>query len=181
MAEIKSTLDLIMEKTKHLTLSAAEKESLEREEQLKKLPGHVQRFLDNSLTLPNLMQALDEVPRSLHREIHRELVSLFVGAFRLSARGEKCLDALRELSGGQDQPRIQQLRSLLERFEASRVEMAAVQAHRMRAELADLGIAGSAVVVRGEGSPVWQTLEHEYIRELNEVKSAWLRELAERT
>ncbi len=43
MAEIKSTLDLVMEKTRDLVLSREERKAMEREEQMKKVPAAVQR------------------------------------------------------------------------------------------------------------------------------------------
>ena len=178
MAEIKSTLDLIMEKTKHLTLSAQEKQQIEREDHLKKVPGYVQRFLDDALSLSNLIRELAAAPEPLREEIRRELIRRFLERFSLTATGKKSLEALQELSGSQNLARVRQLRSLLERFEASREELVTVQTERMRAELAATGISGSAVVVRVEASPQWLALELEYHRELSELQDAWLTALA---
>jgi hypothetical protein len=50
MAEIKSTLDIVLEKTKHLALSAEEKVEMKVQEGLKKVPGYVERLLDLTLT-----------------------------------------------------------------------------------------------------------------------------------
>ena len=49
MGEIKSTLDLVMEKTRHLTLSREEKEEQKRVEVNKRLKGLVQKYQDNLL------------------------------------------------------------------------------------------------------------------------------------
>ncbi len=58
MAEIKSTLDLIMEKTKGLTLSPEEKEKIHREEWLKKAKGWIQKFLDDRTDLGKVKDEL---------------------------------------------------------------------------------------------------------------------------
>ena len=49
MGEIKSTLDLVMEKTRHLTLSQKEKEEQKQIEVNKRLKGLLQKYQDNLL------------------------------------------------------------------------------------------------------------------------------------
>ena len=46
MGEIKSTLDLVMDKTRHLTLSDEEKQEQKEKEFRKKLKGPAQKFQD---------------------------------------------------------------------------------------------------------------------------------------
>lgn len=50
MAEIKSTLDLVMARTRHLTLSEKEKAQNRREELGRKIQGVVQKTMDQRLT-----------------------------------------------------------------------------------------------------------------------------------
>jgi hypothetical protein len=54
MAEIKSTLDLIMEKTKNLTMTADEKKALQRKEWEGRVKGWVQKYLDGTIHLEDL-------------------------------------------------------------------------------------------------------------------------------
>ena len=49
MGEIKSTLDLVMEKTRHLTLSQKEKDGQKQIEVNKRLKGLLQKYRDNLL------------------------------------------------------------------------------------------------------------------------------------
>jgi len=58
MGEIKSTLDLVMEKTRHLTLSAEEKIDREKEEAKKGLNGFLQKYKDNVINLEELTKEL---------------------------------------------------------------------------------------------------------------------------
>ena len=62
MSEIKSTLDLIMERTKDLTLSADEKKEIHRKELEERVKGWVQRCLDGTL-----------LPSALEKELTGEL------------------------------------------------------------------------------------------------------------
>jgi len=59
VAEIKSTLDLVLEKTRDLTLTEEEKRNLEREELDKKIQRIVNRYLDNSLPVTRLRREVE--------------------------------------------------------------------------------------------------------------------------
>ncbi len=58
MGEIKSTIDLVLEKTRNLTLSKEEKLGLAREELEKKIGGLLNRYLDNLLPISRLKEEL---------------------------------------------------------------------------------------------------------------------------
>ena len=59
MGEIKSTLDLVMEKTRHLSLSKAERADQRKAELKKIMLGIVQKYQDQSLSLEALKKELD--------------------------------------------------------------------------------------------------------------------------
>jgi hypothetical protein len=54
MAEIKSTLDLIMERTKNLTMTVDEKKALRRKEWEGRVKGWVQKYIDGTMPLEDL-------------------------------------------------------------------------------------------------------------------------------
>jgi hypothetical protein len=56
--EIRSTLDIIMEKTKGLTMTAAEREAIQRNETEGKIRGLVQRYLDGVLDLEKFQDGI---------------------------------------------------------------------------------------------------------------------------
>jgi hypothetical protein len=63
MGEIKSTLDLIMERTKNLSMSSEEKEEVRRQDWLKKARGWIQKFLDDQIELDKIKgQVLSQAP-----------------------------------------------------------------------------------------------------------------------
>ena len=65
MAEIKSTLDLVMERTKHLTMTAEEKAGQHREDFEKKLQGLLQQYADKTLVIDDLMEQVAELQADL--------------------------------------------------------------------------------------------------------------------
>jgi len=58
MGEIKSTLDLVMEKTRHLSFSKTEREDQRKAELKRVLLGIVQKYQDETLTLEALQKEL---------------------------------------------------------------------------------------------------------------------------
>jgi hypothetical protein len=70
MAEIKSTLDIIMERTKNLTMTDEEKASFRRKEAEGKVKGWIQKYQDGSIGLDKLKSDFQkeqvEYPEALH-------------------------------------------------------------------------------------------------------------------
>jgi hypothetical protein len=173
MAEIKSTIDLIMEKTKHLVLSEEEKKTAEREEQLKKIPGYVQRFLDGAWDMNQLKTELGNLPVDLRDETARHLTKQFVMESNLEEKGKKCLEALEYLAQEKDRRWLNQFQDLISSFEKTKRKWVSTQEKQMRSDLAALGIKGTAVVVRPEKSPQWQAKEHDFQLQIEEIQTAW--------
>ena len=60
MAEIKSTLDLIMERTKNLTLTKEEKKAIHTKEVKCRVRGWFQRYGDGSLTIRDIKEYMEK-------------------------------------------------------------------------------------------------------------------------
>ncbi|MCK9276084.1 MAG: hypothetical protein M0P57_13445 [Syntrophales bacterium] len=73
MAEIKSTLDIIMEKTRGMTLSDQEKKEIRLKEQEGKIKGLVERFsvgfISKSDFLRSLHENKTEIPSTISRGV----------------------------------------------------------------------------------------------------------------
>jgi len=65
MGDIKSTLDLVMEKTKHLSLSAEEKVGQQRDVYEKRLKGLLQKYADDLQTFEEFQKQLKAIQESL--------------------------------------------------------------------------------------------------------------------
>lgn len=65
MGEIKSTLDLVMERTRHLSLSDEEKAQQNREEFEKRLQGLLQQYEDGAMTVDSLQHRISDLQNEL--------------------------------------------------------------------------------------------------------------------
>ena len=63
MAEIKSTLDLVMERTKNLTLTSTEKQAQKDKENKNRIKGLVQKLLDGLLTKNQIIKEYDRLKK----------------------------------------------------------------------------------------------------------------------
>jgi hypothetical protein len=61
VSEIKSTLDIVLEKTKHLTLNEDEKRAQKKKEARQNLAGLLQKYQDNVLDIDQLKNKLNEL------------------------------------------------------------------------------------------------------------------------
>jgi len=78
MGEIKSTLDLVMEKTRNLSLSAEEKETQKKADFEKRLQGLLQQYADNMETVETLQERLSALQAELGvTDTHILLAALF--------------------------------------------------------------------------------------------------------
>ena len=151
MGEIKSTLDIIMEKTKGLTLSAEEKEALKREEGAKKIRIWVGRFLDDKATLEDVRRELTEFlkDKSAGGLLRAELVAY------LHPEGDngKVFRMMKELLNLRTEPLEEKIDSFLKEL----ISMRVASLKDLGEKLARSGISGSAVLPNVAGDPEWES------------------------
>jgi len=153
MAEIKSTIDLIMERTKDLSASPEEREAWHRQEREKHLRGLIQRLLDDSLTL-------DDVKDELEREKKGGRAAEALGTLKTAlaahvdpdSDNERLFRIVHELTGTPER----RLQETLQPCQAESYAKKMALTEQQRGELASAGIAGSAVEPNPEADPQWK-------------------------
>lgn len=170
MGEIKSTLDLVMERTRHLTLSNDEKSAQEAQEQQQRIQGLIQRYQDQTLTFNELERKLaKDFPADFCKHggvLYRELLH----RIDITNSNETILFLLKSLCGVDPAPWATLLDEFSQGLSAKQDEYAA----RQLKMLADRhGIRGSALIPNLEQDPEWQTargaLIERYQDRLNQI------------
>jgi len=151
MAKIKSTLDLVMERTKNLAMSREDREALQRKEWEDKARGWAQMLLDQKITIDELMKdftvessrygALADI---LHVELTRHIDP--------DADNSIILKALTEVIGLEVKPFTDFINEYHARYELYRQE----HQGRLLSELKARGISGTALVPNIDHDEVWQ-------------------------
>ncbi len=161
MAEIKSTLELVMERTRHLTLTEEDKREQAIVEFRQSLAGLIQKFQEGALTPEHFrtdLRLLQEKSRINDKGIVLDEISRRLD---LDRDNTWALDLLAKALD-MDAPLIAEV------FEAYREALAAMTQSRTEAIKKDLqktyGISGTAVVPNWEADQGWIT-EQEHIRD----------------
>jgi hypothetical protein len=149
MAEIKSTLDLIMEKTKGLTLSPKEKEEIRREEWLKKARGWIQKFLDGWVDMDKVKKELfsQEAPGGWKKILQPEIT----GPLEPEGDNEKRLELITGLLEMPREPFLIILKVCIQKLEQEKIRLMDLSVNR----LAEQGISGSAVLPNLDRDSSW--------------------------
>ena len=154
MGEIKSTLDLVMERTKHLTLSEAEKKEQENDELRKKIRGVLQKYQDGVMERSELAADIERLRKTDDPTIDHMLKKEIFEKLDLDRENQPFLGLLAELCGIDIKP-----------FEAVfrqyREDVSSAAQHRSDAIKENLekqrSISGAAVVPNLENDAEWLT------------------------
>ncbi|MBU1741171.1 MAG: hypothetical protein KKC37_06465 [Proteobacteria bacterium] len=145
MAEIKSTLDLVMEKTKGLTLSDEEKEAQERERLDRTVEGLWRRVKAAGWSVEEMNLGLADAEPGEREEIKRRFGDRLAAGLTVGDDLPAQIGLLAEFDWV-DAGALADLRRLVEEVTASRSRALARAIEAERHSLAAAGISGSAVV-----------------------------------
>ena len=169
MAEIKSTLDLVMEKTRHLKMTQDEKKALDLEQTLKKIPGLVQKYVDGALKDRDFKREVESYqsydPEVVRKEFAKELARTLT--FKDRDRDLRVIDALLMVGFENKDNVINELRNCIETFHSEQKSLIERRISEFLAELEKSGIRGSAVAPK-------INLGQEDLRNLQAIKATCL-------
>jgi len=174
MAEIKSTLELAMERTKKISITREEKEAIRRKETVQKATGMFHRYLEDRISLPEILKEIERTEDKAGAAIREMLCSQWIDAVSLDVENEKFLRGIESLQGGNVDAARQELRVLCSQYGKEKDEARQEMRTRLREALRKDGIYGSAVVPHVEESTEWKerlgTMEHAFGGEIEKVK-----------
>lgn len=146
MGEIKSTLELVMEKAKKIDISQEEKEGFKREEYLSKAKGMVNRYLNGNLNITGLMKELDSYDGKARKIITESVISELVDTVALSLDNERSLEMIgRILQADKFKPLSDSINALYRDFNDKQEKEKGKIEDEIRKSLRGMGIFGSAV------------------------------------
>ena len=164
MAEIKSTLDIIMEKAKRFSVTEEEKQGFKRQELEGKIKGLVQKAFDGVMGQEKLqveLAALQTRDKDLVDQILKEEV---VSRIDLDANSEALLKMLENVSG----PTWDAVRKVVAEFEKKSEEQKDSRRKILLENFKKKGISGSAVLPNIDADPEWLRTKSEMRRQLQE-------------
>jgi len=153
MGEIKSTLDLVMERTRHLSLSAEEKEEQRREEFEKRLQGVLQQYADDAVSMDEFRNRLADLQKETGITHQKMAVDAVLRRIDPDQQNDRWLALLDDLAPDIGRP----LEDILAAHQKDRVALMQAGQEQVWDRLArDHGITGSAVVPNPGQDPAVQ-------------------------
>ena len=99
MGEIKSTLELAMERTKHFTISEQEKEEMKQKEVLQKATSLFHRYREGHLSLNEILKGVERMEGRTATTVKEYLLSHWIDALSLDDDDERILKGVETLKG----------------------------------------------------------------------------------
>jgi hypothetical protein len=162
MGEIKSTLDIIMEKTKGLTVTEEEKETFRKKETEGKVRGLLQRFLDGFIDPERLKNEIGDLGEKRYGMAREALVRECMGLMDPGQDNTRLLNALENAVGLDIAP----IQKIIVDYNRDLEQQKTDRQQDLQKNLEGLGISGSAVVPNIHADQEW-------IRYLSEMKKGF--------
>jgi len=152
MGEIKSTLDLVMEKTRNLSLSAEERKEQKDQEISSRIRGLLQKFSDRALNADHLRSEYQKLQKDYGLPGNASLIKEICGQIKLGADNHAWFELLAQLKVDH----IEGVTSVLHEFDQVSDAAARQRSKILRDQLAEAHfISGSAVVPNLEVDDTW--------------------------
>jgi hypothetical protein len=155
MAEIKSALELAMERTKNLVLDPQEKKALEEKEIGTKAAGVIRRFREGMVDRDRAARELETIPGD--REVTRSVVvRMVLDEIDLAGYDEDLLFLLDSLGCRLPDASRKDLEDLKAMFLEKKVKMEKAVRERIMGKLHGLGLGGDSIQPNVEAWDEWQ-------------------------
>ncbi len=155
MGEIKSTLDLVMEKTRHLTLSQEEKDAQKKVEVHKRLKGLVQKYQENLLRKDRLEKELDILKKTYAMNVDQILLNLLLSSLEPGRHYKMYIELLNEICG----LNVSGLEKIFQDFKGTVKSATEKRVNEIKADLEKKRfISGAAVVPNLERDREWLSM-----------------------
>lgn len=151
MGEIKSTLDIIMERTKDLTMNEEEKEGLRRIELAERVKGWVQRYSDNRITEKTLKSELKEEGKDNYFMLQELLKVELVESLKLDDDNVKIFGLMKNLLNIKDAPYLK----IIKDFQTEAAIEKSKRLEEIKKVLTKRGVRGSAVIPNLDHDTEW--------------------------
>jgi hypothetical protein len=151
VGEIKSTIDLVLEKTSGLTLSSEDKEKLAQKELEKKLQGLISRYLDQLIPMSRLTEEMAKMAGT-EKDLSVRLVKRHLLAhLDFDRDNSNILSALEEVAGVD----TASLAALQQEYQSEKEEAKKGITEKSLERLQEKGVSGPAVVPNVGKDPAW--------------------------
>ncbi len=177
MTEIKSTLELALERTKRFEISEKEREEIKQKELLQKTNSLLNRYKEGSLPLSDLLKEIEKTEGETRNRLKENLLNQLIEALSLKEEDERVLKGIESLKEKDMKGIKEKFHILISQYERERSKVFQELKSQMKEELKREGIWGSAVEPNVEGDKRWNKasaeIDKNYKPRLEEIKKGF--------
>ncbi len=156
MAEIKSTLELALERSKKFSLSEKDKEEIKQKEIQEKILRLFYRYQKGDLHLHEIQKELDRMGEEMRRAVQEGLLLCWIDELSLEGENENILKGIEWLQDRTlDEVRVE-LRTLGIQYQSEVEQIKQEVRAQLLEALREEGFGGDALEPHLEASDVWQ-------------------------
>ncbi len=174
MAEIKSTLELALERSKRFTLSEKEKEEIKQKEIQEKILSLFHRYGEGRLSLNDLQREIDRMEERVRKPVKEELLKRWLEALSLSGENERSLRGIEWLKQQPIDEVKAHLQNLTEQYQREKDRIREEVRTQLSEALRKEGFGGDAIEPNVEMSKGWEkalsAVNQEYQLKLERIK-----------
>jgi hypothetical protein len=156
MGEIKSTLELALERTRNLSITPEERENIKRQERLKKATGLSHRYMEGDIPLQEVLREIVRMTDEEKSKGKELLLSQWIAALSPEGNAERLFDGIESLMGKKVPEVREKYQLLVSEYQLERKKTERDIERQMIEKLRSEGYSGTAVVPRPEGNPQWK-------------------------
>jgi hypothetical protein len=174
MAEIKSTLELALERTKKMKISEEEKEGIRQKELVEKAKTLFHRYREGYAPLNEVQKEIEKMDEKTSAAVGDFLLSQWIDALSLKDEDERLIKGIEWLKNGRMQDAPERFRHALSQYGEEKMKIWQEVRIQLLEALRQGGIDGSAIEPNVEGSLLWKEackkLDLLYGSQLEEIK-----------
>ncbi len=178
MGEIKSTWDIVLEKTKGLKITSRDRERIKKGELTSRIHAIFHKYMDDQGNQAYLKRELEGLRAEERKVVERELLLQLLDAIDLSKDNRTVITGIETLKGRPVAKVLEKLHLLASEYKASRDKRAMEIEKLLRLRLVDARISGSAIQPNLDGKKDWieaiEGLQRDYGNRLEALKEELL-------
>jgi len=155
MAEIKSAIELAMERTKNLVMDDEEKRESQKREVENRVRAILRRYLEGMTEADRALAELDEIKADYGLK-KKLLIGLLFEDFDITKENSRMLDLFHQVGGGAAGPFVAELDEIRNEFSFETAKREGVVRRRIESRLEEMGITGDGLDPNVEAWEEWR-------------------------
>ena len=160
MAEIKSTMDIIMERAKNLTVTDEDKKEFAAKEAQNRIKGLFQKYLDGILSINQFKAEMTAFAEDQKQAAEKELLTECFGAMTVEGDNQSIFEVLEQVLECDIRPIFSVMDAFLEQQTTARNK----KILSLFQKLKERGVSGSAVIPNPKADDTWR----DYLSDMQE-------------